>query len=68
MTTCSGIKADGSKDDCKCDLYREEIINPTDICVNVGCGHHKGQHNRRPDLQPFLPQHGMRLKDFLNLF
>ena len=55
MVTCSGMKADGFKDDCKCDLCLEEINNPS--CVNVGCGHHKGQHSRRP-----ASELGIRLK------
>ena len=46
MVNCSGTKVYGSKDDCKCDLYLEEVLEV--VCTNVGYNHHKGQHNRSP--------------------
>ena len=44
---CKGVKADGTEEDCKCDLCREEVMKDNNgYFINLQCNHHFGGHLR----------------------
>ena len=69
---CKGVKADGTVEDCKCHLYREEVredIAAPGYCNYPTCRHHIGGHVK---LQPSLPSttdmNGMKINIIIYLF